>query len=147
MNKNAILGKLSESDPILTREGFATQPVPHKVFSSIWALEAEVNNGGFSQYFHNSSAETASFVISALEIIGASSAADICKRAINCAFPAGLPADPDAIQEASLAFTDEVLDGLDQLDREFYTYPDNLTDLLFAYVVKHPGEFGELSES
>jgi hypothetical protein len=28
------------------------------------------------------------------------------------------------------------------LDNEFFAYPHNLTDLLFAYVSKHPEEFG-----
>jgi hypothetical protein len=34
-------------------------------------LESEVNNDGFSQYFVNDSAEPASFVVEALEMIGA----------------------------------------------------------------------------
>jgi len=33
---------------------------------------------------------------------------------------------------------------LETLDSEFFEYPHNLTDLLFAYVSKHPEEFGEL---
>jgi hypothetical protein len=60
-----------------------------KVFSSIWAVESEVNNGGFSQYFLNSSSETAGFVVEALETIDAPRTADICRRAIAAAFPDG----------------------------------------------------------
>src|SRR4029077_6826293 len=50
MNKNEILTDLSESE--MTRFGkgeFAQQSFPQKVFSAIWAVESEVNNGGFSQ--------------------------------------------------------------------------------------------------
>jgi len=37
-----------------------------------------------------------------------------------------------------------VLEKLEPLDQEFYSYPHNLTDLLFAYVSAHPEEFGAL---
>ena len=149
MNKNKILINLSESDKTkFGKEDFATQSVPQKVFSCIWALESEVNNGGFSQYFQNGDgAETASFVVSALDAIGASHTSGICKRALTCAFPAGLPANPDAISEAATDFTGETLAGLEALDAEFMSYPDNLTELLFAYVAKHPEEFGELQQA
>jgi uncharacterized protein DUF4375 len=52
VDKNAFLIQLSESDrTMFGKEDFATQSVPQKVFSAIWAVESEVNNGGFSQYF------------------------------------------------------------------------------------------------
>ena len=62
-SKNNILISLSESDKTqFGKQDFATQSIPQQVFSSVWALEAEVNNGGFSQYFLNDSCETAVFV-------------------------------------------------------------------------------------
>lgn len=92
MNKNRILINLSESKKTsFGKVEFAEQSIPQKVFSTIWALESEVNNGGFSQYFLNSSSETASFVVEALEVIGAPKTASICNRAIATAFPNGLP--------------------------------------------------------
>src|SRR5258708_26400252 len=98
MDKNSILIDLSESKRTkFGKEDFETQSVPQKVFSSVWAVESEVNNGGFSQYFLNSSAETSAFVAEALEAIGAPRTADICRRAIACAFPDGLPSTPEEI--------------------------------------------------
>jgi hypothetical protein len=49
MDKNQILIDLSDSDRTSDRtefgkEDFATQSLPQKVFSSIWALEGEVNS-------------------------------------------------------------------------------------------------------
>jgi hypothetical protein len=32
------------------------------------------------------------------------------------------------------------------LDSEFFAYPHDLRDLLFAYVTAHPEEFGELPQ-
>ncbi len=145
MDKNGILIELSESDKTkFGKEDFETQSLQQKVFSAIWALESEVNNGGFSQYFLNSSAETAGFVAEALETIGAPRTAAICRRAIDAAFPEGLPSDPETITSAASDFPDETEEKLDALDREFYQYPHNLTELLFAYVSNYPGEFGEL---
>jgi Domain of unknown function (DUF4375) len=148
MDKNRILIALSESDRTSfgKQEDFVTQSDPQKVFSAIWAVESEVNNGGFSQYFFNSSCETAGFVPEALEKIGALRTAEICRRAIAVAFPDGLPADPESIRSAASDFPDETEQKLDRLDREFYQYPHNLTELLYAFVSKHPEEFGELPQ-
>jgi uncharacterized protein DUF4375 len=145
MDKNNILIALSESDRTkFGKEVFATQSAPQKVFSSIWAVESEVNNGGFSQYFLNSSCETAGFVVEAMKAIDAPRTAEICGRAIAAAFPEGLPADPEEISSAAESFPDQTEEKLEELDNEFFGYPHNLTDLLFAYVSRHPEEFGEL---
>jgi hypothetical protein len=145
MDKNCILIELSESKMAdFGKKEFATQSIPQKVFSALWAVEGEVNNGGFSQYFLNSSCETAPFVAEALDIIGAPQTADICRRAIACAFPGGLPSTPDAIAAAASDLPEEVVEKLNAMDEEFFTYPHNLTNLLFAYVSKHPEDFGAL---
>jgi hypothetical protein len=143
MNKNRILIQLSESERTsFGKKEFAEQSLPQQVFSAIWAVESEVNNGGFSQYFLNSSAESASFVVEALETIGAPKTASICNRAIATAFPAGLPATVETIRSAAADFPNEILKSLETLDQEFFAYPHNLTNLLFAYVSGHPEEFG-----
>ncbi len=52
MNKNRILIELSESKMTdFGKKTVAAQSRPQKVFSALWAIESEVNNGGFSQYF------------------------------------------------------------------------------------------------
>jgi hypothetical protein len=56
----------------------------------------------------------------------------------------GLPLTPDAISVMAADFPDEVPEQLEALDGEFLEYPHNLTDLLFAYVAKHPDQFGNL---
>jgi hypothetical protein len=145
MNKNVILIRLSESENTrFGKEDFALQSLPQRVFSAIWAVESEVNNGGFSQYFSNDSAESASFVVKALETIGAPRTANICNRAVVTAFPGGLPTKVEAIRSVANGFPEEILAELEPLDQEFFAYPHNLTDLLFAYVSAHPEEFGTL---
>jgi hypothetical protein len=144
--KNHILISLSGSQRTkFGKEDFASQSVPQKVFSALWEVESEVNNGGFSQYFVNSSAESAHFVVDALRMIGTPRTADICQRAIAAAFPAGLPESVEEIRRLA-DFSDEVLEKLEPLDQEFFSYPHNLTELLFTYVSQHPEEFGELQK-
>jgi len=37
-------------------------------------------------------------------------------------------------------------DRLESLDSKFFEYPDDLTDLLFAFVGQHPESFGPIPE-
>jgi hypothetical protein len=145
VNKNEILIDLSESATTkIGKEEFEQQTFPQKVFTAIWEVESEVNNGGFSQYFLNDSAESASFVVNALMALGAPKTAAICGRAILTAFPSGLPQTAEAIRSMAADFSEDVLAKLEPLDQEFFSYPHNLTDLLFAYVTERPEEFGTL---
>lgn len=145
MDKNHALIKLSESDRTkFGKEDFCLQSFPQKVFSAIWAAESEINNGGFAQYFQNCSCETAGFIVEALETVGAPKTAEICRRAITIAFPDGLPSSPDSISSIAAEFTNDITQRLHALDLEFYRYPHDLNDLVFAFVSKHPEEFGPL---
>jgi hypothetical protein len=98
-------------------------------------LEAEVNNGGFDQFFYNSAGDNTAETIQALETIGALRIADIVKRA-GANFPGGTPPkDRNARQEALLQISpDENVFG--EQDAEFYGYPDDLADLLRKYFSK-----------
>jgi hypothetical protein len=143
MTKNEILIKLMKAPTTKFLKGdFALQSFPQKVFTSVWAIEAEVNNGGFSQYFFNTACETAAFVVEALDAIGAPKTADICRRAIRAGFPSGLPSTAEEISSAAAEFPEDTLKQLEALDREFFAYPHDLTALVYDYVVRHPEEFG-----
>ena len=147
LDKSAVLIDLSESDRTdCGRRDFAEQSLPQRVFSSIWALEAEVNNGGFSQYFFNSSSDSVAFVVEALTSIGAPLTAELCKRAIESGFPTGLPPTPEEISLAAADFDDDIHSKLKCLDSNFFAYPNDLTTLLFDYVSSHPEVFGEIRE-
>jgi len=143
VNKNEILINLSQSAATkIGKEEFEQQSLPQKVFTAIWEVESEINNGGFSQYSLNDSAESASFVASALITIGAPKTAEICRRAILTAFPDGLPKTVEDIRAVAADLSEDILEKLEPLDQEFFSYPHDLTNLLFAYVAAHPEEFG-----
>jgi hypothetical protein len=103
-----------------------------EVTDLIEALEGEVNNGGFDQFFYNNAGDNTRETIQALEAIGAFKMADILKRAA-AAFPAGMPPkDRFARQDVLLQqFPDAK--GFEALNNEFYAYPDDLAGLLANY--------------
>jgi hypothetical protein len=83
MDKNTFLIKLSESTKTdFGRVDFDKQPPVQRVFSAIWAMESEVNSGGFSHYFSCDEKDTAPFAPTALKTIGALKCAAIVERAI-----------------------------------------------------------------
>ena len=112
------------------------------MFSAIWELESQVNNGGFDQFFRNSESLVRGVAPAALRTIGASSCAAIVDGAIQLIAP--LPATQDRRCEALDALGDEGQERLETLDSEFLAYPDNLTDLLFEFVRQRPETFGSV---
>lgn len=104
-------------------------------------LENEVNNGGFFQFFDNSSGQFASEIVQAFINIGAEKTAEICRKAVE-AFGQELPVDweerrslLDQIADAAVA------DVLDACDTAFYSYEENLEALNAAYIRKHIEHF------
>jgi len=143
LDKNSFLVDVSESDRTdFGRVEFAAQPEPQKVFSAIWALESQVNNGGFLQYFASSDGDTANYAPTALRAIGAHACAGVVERALRVASGSPLAESQEAREALVESLSDAAREQLDGLDTEFFAYPDNLTELLFSYVASHPKSFG-----
>ena len=141
MDKNHYLIELSESAKTdFGKRGFAQQRHDQKVFSAIWELESLVNNGGFQGYFGNG-AETASFAPTALNAVGAHQCAAIVEKALALV-PAPLPTERDACWKVMHSLPELVAAQFASLDDKFFAYPDDLTELLFAFVAAHPDVFG-----
>ena len=95
-------------------------------------LEAEINNGGFDQFFFNSAGDYTEETIEALIKIGAPSTAEIVKKAAS-KFPGGIPPrDRDTRQEL-LEKVSPDNDAFEELDDEFLAYEDDLASLASAY--------------
>ncbi len=113
------LEKLNEHERVL----FVTQ-----------ILEGEVNNGGFSQFFFNSSGDFSNELVDAFTKIGALKTAEICKGALTL-FPDNVPTDRSERQDLL-----EELDcdnALEKYDEAFFEYEDNLHELNTAYITKY----------
>jgi hypothetical protein len=95
----------------------------------IGMLEDEINNGGFHQFFYNSAGDDTAEIIQALETIGALKTAAIVKSAAG-KFPGGMPPqDRFARQDLLLDTVAPKGDEFNTLDQEFYTHPDDLSNL------------------
>lgn len=67
---------------------------PERIFYVTQTLEMEVNNGGFSQFFYNSSGNFSNGLVAAFSAIFAPKTAKICAKAIS-AFGQEIPVDRD----------------------------------------------------
>lgn len=109
----------------------------------IWLLEGEVNNGGFNQFYFNSSGEFADLLPDALTLVGATKFAGLMRRANSIYI-----SENDKITEHQ----DGTLEGfsksyednpLDEFDNEFYELyeVENLNDLQVQYIRANKSEF------
>lgn len=101
-------------------------------------LEQEINNGGFSQYFYNSSGDLANELADAFAAIGAHKTAAICKRALS-AFKGAVPTDRTERQTMLERMHCHKL--WEKCDDAFYEYEDDLESLNRAYILAHPESF------
>lgn len=100
-----------------------------EIATCIENLEAEVNNGGFHQFFYNSAGDDTAETIQALQAIGAARMADIVKRAAG-KFPGGMPPQERFERQEILLERFPESTEFDELDAEFFAYPDDLAALL-----------------
>ena len=104
-------------------------------------LEREINNGGFNQYFFNSSGAFAHMTIQSLLTIGANKTADILQKAIDQFPNSNVPEDRTERGEI-LEHIQETADLVwEELYRKFYTYEDNLNTLNIEFIRKTKDKF------
>jgi Domain of unknown function (DUF4375) len=92
----------------------------------------EVNNGGFNQFFYNSTGNETAEIIQALETIGAPKLADIVKRAA-AKFPGGRPPKDRLARGRLLQRIDPEIKVFERLDKEFFLTPDDWEGRLEKY--------------
>jgi hypothetical protein len=102
----------------------------------IWSLTGEVNNGGFDQYYFNSSGDFATETVSALSRIGAIRTAQLLVQA-NGLFPTQPPPKNREQRIAELdRFTDRAAAIWRALETDFYRDPDKIEKRLVEYLVR-----------
>ncbi|MFI0431220.1 DMP19 family protein [Mariniflexile sp. HMF6888] len=112
-----------------------------RTFLFVENLEREINNGGFNQFYFNSSGDFSQETVDALLEIGAEKTAEIVKKA-NSEFKSGtVPKDRTERQNELEQIEEKAEENWNKCDSEFYGYQDNLTELLIAFVIKNKTEF------
>jgi hypothetical protein len=106
-----------------------------RIVVAIEALEREVNNGGYSQFFINSSREYTSIIVDSLTRIGCPKTAEITEEAVRAL---GLHEHSDASIEVEMEKEDPQRDAaLQSCDQRYFKEAEPIADHLFAYIKTH----------
>ena len=102
---------------------------------AIEAMEREVNNGGWDQFFFNTNNQYDAILVVALEAIGCLETAEIAREALDVHGRGG------------------EIDDFEDLDSRYYAMTESIEDKLFHYIFDHqgeielPGNIGKFSEA
>ena len=107
---------------------------------AVEALEREVNNGGYNQFFFNSSNEFAGSIVEALLAIGCPETADITREAVAAL---GIEGDltPEALQEVVTSDDEQLEVKLNACDDRYYANTESIEDRLFEWIKKNRAHF------
>jgi hypothetical protein len=100
---------------------------------AVEALEREVNNGGYGQFFVNSSNEVVGIVEQALRAIGCAEAARITRDAIAALHLEG-DITPEKAEAAVLADDPAVEEALESCDHRYFANDEPIADRLFEWI-------------
>ncbi|MGI9271746.1 MAG: DMP19 family protein [Woeseiaceae bacterium] len=121
---------------LLLKEDLTTT---ERVVVVVEAMEREVGNGGFNQFFYNSSNEYAGELAAALRQIGIPDIAAIAERALQA-----IGAQPewtyDEFEEAAEDPDDATAAELDACDQAYYETEDGIANTLFEFIKKNSSE-------
>lgn len=127
--------------------GFDSFSQAERLYFAVGLLEGEVYNGGFDQYFLNSSADYYRYAIEGLQAMNAPNSLELLQRAKQVVFGFEEP-DQDTgrrrmfLRRAADASRSKRLDSLDSL---FYDDPDSLGEKIEQYardqglITRQPG--------
>jgi hypothetical protein len=101
---------------------------------AVLALEREVNNGGYKQFFWNSSRRFATTIVHSLRTIDCERTAALTERAIAALKAPHLTVE--AVTEAIQQENEERDEALDACDKEFYSFHET-TPKLLRFAVEH----------
>jgi len=117
------------------RAGETALTADERIVVAIEALEREVNNGGYSQFFINSSREYTSTIVDSLTRIGCPKTAEITEAAVRAL---GLHELSDASIELEMEKEDPQRHAaLQSCDQRYFKESEPIADHLFAYIKTH----------
>lgn len=106
-----------------------------RIVLAVEALEREVNNGGYGQFFSNSSGEYASIIVDALLRIGCPETANITSGAINALGTQDF--SPEALESAIESENEERDEQLEECDGLYSGTGEDIASKLFEFVSAH----------
>ncbi len=114
-----------------------------KVVLFIENLEREVNNGGFDQFFFNSSGNYAHETLKALEQIGSIEIKTLLSKAMAVWPNNNVPKEQITRREQQLQLSESAQEKWNTLDEEFYHSQEYIAQLLINYIETHKKQFSK----
>jgi|SRR5579862_3769950 len=111
--------------------GFEALPEAERVYYALTLFQNEVNNGGFHQFFFNSSGSYYELIENGLISFDEPQTLELLHRAKQTVFPE-IPV-PVEIEERRESMKDCEPSKLDELDQQFYRLPDSLSPKLQTF--------------
>jgi hypothetical protein len=125
------------------RKGLSAFTTPERHVYAVQGMTREVNNGGFEQFFFNSSGELAFDLVPALEAIGSRENLSIAQRALERFGKPGSLAE-----ETRHAHLEKLVENAGEegvwhdLEDEFYENPEDLEKMTLNYIARNLAAFG-----
>lgn len=117
--------------------GFDALPAAEKTYYAVWCLIGEVNNGGFYQFFSNTSGAHYARALEGLTKMEAVRSAQLVIQAKQLLFESqAVPAD-SRIRNDSLHDIEKFESGLDAVDTLFFQDPDKLGERCEQFARQH----------
>lgn len=129
-----------EAQQRIAEDGFESLTPTEVLIVCMWELVSEVHNGGFDQFFFNSSGDRAVEALAALRSIGAAKTAALLADLVGRFGSAGPPRDRDARVALLrvLGPADEA--AFEAADLAFYAGDEDVWRLTAAYCAAHRDE-------
>lgn len=124
-------------DQKAAREGEHKLTDVERTILAIEALEREVNNGGYGQFFINSSQEYGPIIVDALLRIGCPKTASITQKAVDIVKQ--IPITEDEIESGTWIKNKERNDLFCECDKLYFERPENIEECLFAFIKANRG--------
>jgi hypothetical protein len=119
-------------DQKAAREGDLQLTKEERTILAIEALEREVNNGGYGQFFVNSSREYTPIIVESLRRIGCPRTAEITQRAVDIVKQ--IPITKEERENGTWMDNDDRSDVLCECDNLYFERPENIEESLFAFI-------------
>jgi hypothetical protein len=103
-----------------------------RIILAVEALEREVNNGGYGQFFVNSSREYAPIIADALRRIACPKTADITNQALKVV--QRIPMTDEEMENFTYKENQERQEMLAECDKLYFEGPKNIEESLFAFI-------------
>ena len=125
----------------LKQQGFDRLPPPQQHYYAVFMYDAEVCNGGHSQYFVNVFGDHWKLAWEGLKEMGASARAGVLQASTELFGPAGPSQENELRHQQIASFSKQQHKAINELDTRYYACNENIEALLAQYALKNKEHF------